>query len=126
MSKVLLKMPTMGDGTNQKNGFNRGNIKKMQSLGWGCQSEFTLWSFNFYVDMRNSVSSVVEIQRWWVLKSKIFALESTCSKEILIPSTLNYLWSAVVGVVKVDYLDFPCEIFEILCEFDVRVIACNF
>jgi hypothetical protein len=31
-----------------------------------------------------------------------------------------------VGVVKVDYLDFPCEIFEILCEFDDRVIACNF
>jgi hypothetical protein len=29
-------------------------------------------------------------------------------------------------LVKVDYFDFPCEIFEILCEFDVRVIACNF
>ena len=70
-----------------------------------------------------NVSSVVEFQRWWVLKSKTFAQESTCSKEILIPSTLNYLWSSVVGVVKVDYLDFPCEI---LCEFDVRIIACNF
>ena len=52
--------------------------------------------------------------------------ESTCSKEILIPSSLNYLWSSVVGVVKIDYLDFPCEIFGILCELDVRVIACNF
>jgi hypothetical protein len=34
---------------------------------------------------------VVEFQRWWVLKSKIFAQESICSKEILIPTTLNYL-----------------------------------
>ena len=32
----------------------------------------------------------------------------------------------VVGVVKVDYFDFPCEIFEILGELDVRVAACNF
>ena len=29
-----------------------------------------------------NTSSVVEFQRWWVLKSKIFAQESTCSKEI--------------------------------------------
>ena len=43
-----------------------------------------------------SVSSVVEFQRWWVLKSKIFAQEFTCSKEILIPTTLNYLQSSVV------------------------------
>jgi len=28
----------------------------------------------------------------------------------------NYFWSSVVGVVKVDYFDFPCEIFEILGE----------
>ena len=42
-------------------------------------------------EMKASVSSVVEFQRWWVLKSKIFAQESTCSKEILIPTTLNYL-----------------------------------
>ena len=33
---------------------------------------------------------------------------------------------SVVGVVKVDYFDFPCEILKILCEIDVRVIACNF
>ena len=31
----------------------------------------------------------------------------------------NYLWSSVVGVVKGDYFDLPCEIFEILCELDV-------
>ena len=73
-----------------------------------------------------NVSSVVEFQRWWVLKSKLFAQESTYSKEILIPTTLNHLWFSVVGVLKVDYLDFPCEIFEILCELDVGVIACIF
>ena len=73
-----------------------------------------------------NVSLVVEFQRWWVLKSKIFAQESTCSKEILVPTTLNYLWSSVVGVVKVDYFYFPCEVFEILCELDVRVIASTF
>ena len=32
----------------------------------------------------------------------------------------------VVGVVKVEYFDFPCEILKILCEIYVRVIACNF
>ena len=54
-----------------------------------------------------NISLVVEFQRWWVLKSKLFAQESTCSKEILMPTSLNYLWSSVVGVLKVDYLDFP-------------------
>jgi hypothetical protein len=43
-----------------------------------------------------------------------------------IQTTSNYLWSSVVGVVKVDYFDFPCEIFEILGELDVRVVACHF
>ena len=30
-----------------------------------------------------NISSVVEFWRWWVLKSKLFAPKSTCSKEIL-------------------------------------------
>ena len=76
----------------------------------------------FYIN----ISSVVEFQIWWVLKSKLFGQESTCSKEILIPTALNHLWFSVVGVLKVEYLDFPCEIFEILCELDVGVIACIF
>ena len=38
-----------------------------------------------------NVSSVVEFQRWWALKSKHFAQESTCSKEILISTSLNHL-----------------------------------
>ena len=44
-----------------------------------------------------NISSVVEFQKWWVLKSKLFAQKSTSSKEILIPTTLNYLWSSVVS-----------------------------
>ena len=76
--------------------------------------------------MPTNISSVVEFQRWWVLKSKLFAQESTCLKEILISTSLNHLWFSVVGVKKADYLDFPCEKFEILCELDVGIIACNF
>ena len=44
----------------------------------------------------SNVSLVVEFQRWWALKSKLFAKESTCWMEILIPTTLNYLWYSVV------------------------------
>ena len=87
---------------------------------------FRFWHNSPYVQLWTNVSSVVAFQRWWVLKSKLFDQESTCSKEILIPSTLNHLWFSVVGVLKVEYLDFPCEIFEILCELDVGVIACIF
>ena len=29
-----------------------------------------------------------------------------------IATTLNYFWSSVVGVVKVDYFDFSCKKFE--------------
>jgi hypothetical protein len=47
-----------------------------------------------------------------------------CSKEILIPTSLNHLWFSVVRVLKADYLDFPWEIFEIMCELDVGIIAC--
>jgi hypothetical protein len=73
-----------------------------------------------------NVSSVVAFQRWWVLNSKLFAQESTCSKEILISTSLNHLWFSVVGAIKGDYLDFPCENFEIHYELDVGIIACNF
>ena len=78
----------------------------------------------FSYSLHNNISSVVEFQRCWVLKSKLPAQESTWSKEILIPTALNHLRFSVV--LKVEYLDFPCEIFEILCELDVGVIACNF
>ena len=43
-----------------------------------------------------------------------------------IPTTLNYLRSSVVRVVKVDYFDFSCKNLKNWCELDVRVIASNF
>ena len=82
--------------------------------------------FKFKTVLITNIGSVVEFQRWWVLKSKLFAQESTCSKEILISTSLNHLWFSVVRVLKADYLDFPWEIFEIMCELDVGIIACNF
>ena len=36
------------------------------------------------VSMFSNISSVVEFQRWWVLKCKLFAQESTCSKETVV------------------------------------------
>ena len=45
----------------------------------------------------------------------------------LITTTLNYFWSSVVGVVKVDYFDFSRkEKLKNYCELNVRVIARNF
>ena len=74
---------------------------------WAAFLELTIWpkidfpywkaicmSFQsgLHMDLINTnISSVVKFQRWWVLKSKLFAQESTCSKEILIPTTLNHL-----------------------------------
>ena len=42
-------------------------------------------------DMYSNIRSVVEFQRWWILKSKLFAQKLTC----LIPTTLNHLWFSV-------------------------------
>ena len=39
------------------------------------------WERNSSSTIGNNVSSVVEFSRWWVLKSKIFGLESTYSKD---------------------------------------------
>ena len=39
-----------------------------------CMNDFLLW-------LVFDISSVMEFHRWWVLKSKIFAQKSTCSKE---------------------------------------------
>ena len=95
-------------------------LKKV-GLGAGLYGKSVL-----YLRTMLNISSVVEFQRWWVLKSKLFVQESTCSKEILILTSLNHLWFLVDGVIKVDYLDFPWKKIEILCELDVGVIACNF
>ena len=39
-----------------------------------------------------NISSIVEFQRWWVLKCKIFAQESTCPKDIVLKQSSNELW----------------------------------
>ena len=78
-------------------------------LNWLCNScvcLLSLWilwgiivlNFLFHIDFRIVQNSSVEI--------------GVVNKEILIPTTLNFLWSTAVVVVKVDYFDFPCEIFE--------------
>ena len=36
------------------------------------------------------ISSVVEFQRWWILKSNIFGQESTNSKDFFLNPTMNY------------------------------------
>ena len=38
------------------------------------------------------IISVVEFQKWWVLKSKTFSKESTYSKEIVSKQSCNELW----------------------------------
>ena len=38
------------------------------------------------------IGSVVGFQRWWVLKGKIFAQESTWSKEIVLKQSCDELW----------------------------------
>ena len=47
-------------------------------------------SLDFYTtwakDVSNNVSLVVEFQRWWVLKSKLFAQESTSTDIMLHPA----------------------------------------
>ena len=43
-------------------------------------------------DMHNNISSVVEFQRWWVLKSKIFSQESTYSREIFFKKSVDEFW----------------------------------
>ena len=45
------------------------------------------WMIGFeqlFMNILVNISSVVEFQRWWVLKSKLFVQESTCSKEIVV------------------------------------------
>ena len=59
------------------------------SLNWKHFNRRYFFLFNNYsveICIEVNISLVVEFQRWWALKSKIFAQESTCSKEILIPT----------------------------------------
>ena len=47
---------------------------------------------NHILLVQSSVSSVMEFWRWWILKCKIFAQESTCSKEIVSKQSCSELW----------------------------------
>jgi hypothetical protein len=47
-----------------------------------AEESFTVFWVSFaFLFVFINISSVVEFQRWWVLKSKIFGQESTYSKE---------------------------------------------
>ena len=48
--------------------------------------------------MSSNISSVVAFQRWCVLKSKLFAQESTCSKEILMFSLVSRKFLAMRNI----------------------------
>ena len=56
------------------------------------QTRFEVPFFSFMYRYRNNVSSVVEFWRWWVLKCKIFAQESKCSKDFFKKKSYNELW----------------------------------
>ena len=53
--------------------FSRGYFKFELKMGMGIMKKFG--------NVESNISSVVEFQRWWVLKSKIFGQESTYSKD---------------------------------------------
>ena len=62
---------------------DRGREARNQVLGWG-----------------GHISSVMEFQRWWVLKSKVFVQESTSSKKTLyFMNTMNYGLSKIAKIV---------------------------
>ena len=70
-------------------------IKKIVYTSINGHYYFVAWWLSFFSlsvlpslvkrgDIWTNVSSVVEFQRWWVLKCKIFAQELTCSKETIV------------------------------------------
>ena len=56
-----------------------------------------------------NVSSVVEFQRWWVLKCKSFAQESLCSKEIVSKQPCDELWFVKKGQNRTFNVNFLCQ-----------------
>ena len=72
---------------------------EMVLLCWdiSCLQVTTFLYVNDNAASLHNASSVVEFRRWWVLKSKVFAQKSTCSKEILIPTSLIPLWFSVAS-----------------------------
>ena len=74
-------------------------------------SRTRLFCFLFYIYMGVyiSISSVVEFQRWWVLKSKVFGQESTYSKEIVVFYEYNELWFVKKCQNHTFNVDFLCQ-----------------
>ena len=52
-----------------------------------------------YGDMRTNISSVVEFQRWWVLKSKLFGQESRCHQGKIFKKIV-WVWTVCQKVPK--------------------------
>ena len=55
------------------------------------------------LESSSNISSVVEIQRWWVLKSKIFGQESTYSKEFLLKKIRRFIKKCQNCIFKVNF-----------------------
>ena len=55
----------------------------------GLASPYFLFPQSFVVVCIN-INSVVEFQRWWVLKSKVFGQESTYSMDFFRNPSMNY------------------------------------
>ena len=65
--------------TNSEGYFTLQNKANGKLLTFGTSSQTKL--AGLYNHIYNNISSVVEFQRWWVLKSKLFCQVSTYSKE---------------------------------------------
>ena len=63
------------------------------------------YSLSVYIN----VSSVVEFQRWWVLKCKIFSQESTRSKENVLKKSCNELWFVKKCLNRTFKVNFLCQ-----------------
>ena len=73
LGRPLSGRPPLGEAA-----FGRGLLRG----GRGAPLGGCLWGALDNINI--NVSSVVEFQRWWVLKCKLFAKESTCSKETVV------------------------------------------
>ena len=59
--------------------------------------------------MKNNIRSVVEFQRLWVLKSKVFGQESTYSKDIVVFYEYNELRFVKKCQNRTFKIDFLCQ-----------------
>ena len=65
-----------------------------------------------------NISSVVEFQRWWVLKRKLFGQESTCQQGFFLnPTSNDSLSKSAQMVPSKSILDVKSGLCKILIEF---------